>query len=54
MSGNKPAPIVDTNNTFEDLSGIATSAFSNPYDALIAACDDDAVRCLRKSIAFQH
>ncbi|KAL5120890.1 transport between ER and Golgi ATPase protein [Pleosporales sp. CAS-2024a] len=29
-------------NAFEDLSGISTSAFSNPYDALIAACRDDA------------
>lgn len=32
------------NNTFEDLSGISTAAFSNPYDALIAACEDDPVR----------
>jgi vesicle-fusing ATPase len=34
---------IHTSNTFEDLSGISTSAFSNPYDALIAACEDDAV-----------
>jgi hypothetical protein len=30
-------------NTFEDLSGISTSTFSNPYEALIAACNDDTV-----------
>lgn len=35
-----PAPV---SNVFEDLSGISTSAFSNPYDALIAACDNDPV-----------
>ncbi|RAR15377.1 AAA-domain-containing protein [Stemphylium lycopersici] len=28
-------------NAFEDLTGISTSAFDNPYDALIAACEDD-------------
>jgi hypothetical protein len=38
-------------NTFEDLSGISTSAFSNPYDALIVACDDDAV-CVRQRMAM--
>lgn len=27
--------------TFEDLSGISTSAFDNPYDALISASSDD-------------
>lgn len=31
-------------NTYEDLSGVSTEKFSNPYDALIAACEDDAVR----------
>jgi vesicle-fusing ATPase len=31
-------------NTFEDLTGVSTSSFSNPYDALIAACEDDPVR----------
>ncbi|EUC32051.1 hypothetical protein COCVIDRAFT_107562 [Bipolaris victoriae FI3] len=35
-------------NTFEDLSGISTSAFSNPYDALIAACEDDPARIQEK------
>jgi vesicle-fusing ATPase len=32
------------NNTYEDLSGVSTEDYSNPYDALIAACEDDAVR----------
>jgi hypothetical protein len=31
-------------NTFEDLSGISTDKFENPYDALLAACKDDPVR----------
>ncbi|KAF2688014.1 AAA-domain-containing protein [Lentithecium fluviatile CBS 122367] len=35
-----PVP-VHTSNTFEDLSGVSTSAFTNPYDALIAASEDD-------------
>lgn len=43
MSSNVSAP-ANQANTFEDLSGISTSAFSNPYDALIAACEDDPVR----------
>lgn len=34
---------VDTRNKFEDLSGVDTRAFSNPYDALIEACQDDPV-----------
>ena len=42
MSEQEPVP-VHVNNTFEDLSGISTSAFSNPYDALIAASEDDPV-----------
>ncbi|OAL52043.1 AAA-domain-containing protein [Pyrenochaeta sp. DS3sAY3a] len=40
MSDAKVVP-VHTNTTFEDLSGISTSSFSNPYDALISACADD-------------
>jgi hypothetical protein len=39
----KPLPL-HTNTTFEDLSGISTSSFTNPYDALIAACEDEPVR----------
>lgn len=42
MSDTKVVP-VHTNTTFEDLSGISTSSFSNPYDALISACADDPV-----------
>ncbi|OAL01382.1 AAA-domain-containing protein [Phaeosphaeriaceae sp. SRC1lsM3a] len=42
-----PAP-VHTNNTFEDLSGVSTAAFSNPYDALIAACEDDPTQLQSK------
>jgi hypothetical protein len=34
---------VDARNKFEDLSGVDTRAFSNPYDALIEACQDDPV-----------
>jgi hypothetical protein len=30
-------------NLFQDLSGVDTSAFSNPYDALIHASNDDPV-----------
>lgn len=33
----------DAGNTFEDLSGVDSAAFSNPYDALIDACQDDPV-----------
>ncbi|CAN9474711.1 unnamed protein product [Alternaria alternata] len=39
-------------NTFEDLTGVSTSSFSNPYDALIAACEDDPVRCF--CILYSH
>ena len=37
------APIAPAGTTFEDLSGVSTAAFSNPYDALIAASEDDPV-----------
>ncbi|KAH7410247.1 P-loop containing nucleoside triphosphate hydrolase protein [Phaeosphaeria sp. MPI-PUGE-AT-0046c] len=47
MSTQKPDP-GHTNNTFEDLSGVSTSAFSNPYDALIAACEDDPTQLQSK------
>jgi len=43
MSSHASAPGKAANG-FEDLTGISTSAFSNPYDALIAACEDDPVR----------
>lgn len=28
---------------FEDLSGVSKSSFSNPYDSLIAVCNDEPV-----------
>ncbi|KAL3424048.1 hypothetical protein PVAG01_03329 [Phlyctema vagabunda] len=31
----------DSQNKYEDLSGINTAAYANPYDALIEACHDD-------------
>lgn len=39
----------DAVNTFEDLSGLrrVNTDFENPYDILIAACDNDPVRCLQ-------
>ena len=33
----------NASNAFEDLSGVSTAAFNNPYDALIAAVEDDPV-----------
>jgi hypothetical protein len=42
----------DAANNFEDLSGINIAAFSNPYDALIEACEDDPVSL--KSPFFDH
>lgn len=41
-----PAPVpgpVETGNKFEDLSGIDTAAYENPYDALIDASHGDPV-----------
>lgn len=35
---------VDDLNKFEDLSGVDSTAYANPYDALIEACQDDPVR----------
>ena len=32
-----------SNNAFVDLSGVSTADFDNPYDALIAASNDDPV-----------
>jgi hypothetical protein len=34
----------DAKNSFVDLSGVDSSAFSNPYDALIEASNDNPVR----------
>ena len=39
----KVLPAVYPTNTFEDLSGVSTDQFDNPYDALIAASNDDPV-----------
>lgn len=47
MSNQTPHP-AHTTNTFEDLSGISTSEFSNPYDALISACEDDTLQIQSK------
>lgn len=33
----------DSRNKFEDLSGVDITAYANPYDALIEACNDDPV-----------
>jgi hypothetical protein len=33
-------------NPFEDFSGVSTSSFPNPYDALLEASNNDAVRNL--------
>jgi hypothetical protein len=45
MAEDQPLPVpVHTANTFEDLSGVSTASFSNPYDALLSACNNDPVR----------
>jgi hypothetical protein len=36
--------LADSQNKFEDLSGVNSSAYSNPYDALIEACEDNSVK----------
>jgi len=46
MTDSKNAP-VQASNAFVDLSGISTSAFSNPYDAFISVCEDNPVSQLR-------
>ena len=38
-----PARKASAEATFEDLSGVSTAVFSNPYDALISASEDDPV-----------
>jgi hypothetical protein len=39
-----PLPeLADTRNKFEDLSGVNSSAYANPYDALIEACEGSPV-----------
>lgn len=43
------APARTVTPAYDDFSGIDMSAFSNPYDALIAASKDDPVRLSRPS-----
>ncbi|TVY73223.1 hypothetical protein LSUE1_G008142, partial [Lachnellula suecica] len=40
MVANHPES-ADARNEFEDLSGVDITAYGNPYDALIEACQDD-------------
>lgn len=40
----KPGFDAHTGNTYEDFSGVAGGTFDNPYDALIAASQNDPVR----------
>ena len=42
----------DSKNKFEDLSGIDTAEYANPYDALIEACHDDPVFTFPLSTPF--
>jgi hypothetical protein len=40
-----PLPeLADSRNKFEDLSGLNTAAYANPYDAMIDACENHPVR----------
>lgn len=45
MASSLPA-LADTMNKFEDLSGVNSAAYANPYDALIEACNSDPVSCI--------
>ncbi len=36
-------PSADSQNKYEDLSGVNSAAYANPYDALIEASEDDPV-----------
>jgi hypothetical protein len=45
------APQSSAGTTIEDLSGVSIAAFSNPYDALIAASENDPVSALDLGIA---
>lgn len=35
--------LADQRNKYEDLSGVNSSSYANPYDALIEACEDNPV-----------
>ncbi|KAE8448094.1 hypothetical protein EG329_009859 [Mollisiaceae sp. DMI_Dod_QoI] len=43
MSSSLPAS-ADSRNKFEDLSGVDSAAYANPYDALIQACQNDPAK----------
>jgi hypothetical protein len=45
MVSSMPA-LADSRNKFEDLSGVDIAAYTNPYDALIEACQNDPVHGL--------
>jgi vesicle-fusing ATPase len=42
MPEQKSTPVQAT-NAYEDFTGVSTSSFDNPYEALIAACNNDVV-----------
>ncbi|KFY59124.1 hypothetical protein V497_04508 [Pseudogymnoascus sp. VKM F-4516 (FW-969)] len=44
----------DAKNSFVDLSGVDSSTFSNPYDALIEACNDDPALLQEKYSAHRE
>ncbi|KFZ16755.1 hypothetical protein V502_04921 [Pseudogymnoascus sp. VKM F-4520 (FW-2644)] len=44
----------DAKNSFVDLSGVDSSSFSNPYDALIEACHDDPALLQEKYSAHRQ
>jgi hypothetical protein len=51
---NAAVPSHLASNPFEDLSGISTSAFSNPYDALIHASNDNVVSTTPQTSAYDY
>ncbi|KUJ11831.1 uncharacterized protein LY89DRAFT_688331 [Mollisia scopiformis] len=46
-------PSADSRNKFEDLSGVDSTQYSNPYDALIEACRDDPAKLQDKYSAHR-
>lgn len=54
-----PMETADSRNNFEDLSGVNSAAYENPYDALIEACEDNPVKiplskCFVSVISLNH
>ncbi len=43
---------VDSRNQVDDLSGTNSTAYANPYDALIEACGNDPVCSLVSILQF--